>query len=149
MVRKKDGHVLLDAILIGNIKNLIIKYNPQLIITHFPDELGMEHQDHTAVGKATINAAFRYAKNLEFLLLSQPLFDKLTMFRPNCFVEISDEYDLKISAIQCHKSQEEKYYMSDYFQKIRATEITPFINIGYTNQEFKYEIFQIIYARIQ
>ena len=144
----KDGGVLLDSNLIECMKNLITKYNPELIITHFPDNLGMEHQDHSIVGKAVINAAFRYANNLKYLLLSQPLFSNMTNFKPNCFVEISDVYDLKIKAIQNHKSQSGKFYMSDYFHQMRSAAITPYINLQNVDKNAKYELFQIIYERI-
>lgn len=144
----EDGSVKLDATLISSIQEIIIRYSPQLIVTHYPEDLGIEHQDHNAVGRATINAAFRYANDLQYLLLSEPLFNSFTRFCPNCFVDISNIYDEKNRAIKCHKSQNCKVYMSDYFQKNRATALAPYINFQNVNQEKKYELFQILYEKI-
>lgn len=143
-----DGYVKFDSTLISNIQEVMMRYSPQLIITHYPDDLGIEHQDHNVVGRATINAAFRYANNLQYLLLAEPLFSSFTRFNPNCFVDISNIYDEKNRAIKSHKSQKNKFYMSDDFQKNRATAIAPYINFQRVNQEQKYEMFQILYEKI-
>lgn len=144
----KDGSVKLDSELIGCIHKLLSKYCPQLIVTHFPDDLGVEHQDHNVIGKATINAAFKYATDLNYLLLSEPTFSRFTNFKPNCFVEISNEFESKINSLKKHCSQKNKFYMSSFFQNMRAAAITPYININNGDFEQKYELFQIIYEKI-
>lgn len=142
-----DGHMKLDANYVGSIRRVIDEVSPELIVTHFPDDSGIEHQDHGIVGKGTINAAFRYAKTLKYLLLSEPMFNYMTKFKPNLFVDISDVYDDKLQALKQHISQRKKFYMSDYFQNIRSSAITPYINMPNIDSEKKYELFQIMYER--
>ncbi len=142
-----DGCISFDLKLINCIEDLLKTYNPQLVITHYPDNFGIEHQDHSTLGKATINAALRCCSQLNFLLLAEPLIYNITDFKPNCFVDISDYYERKKLALSYHETQKEKLYMNSVFQNIRSYSTVPYINFD-LNYPKHYERFQIIYSKI-
>jgi len=141
----KDGNIVHDLNLMRVLKKIIQEINPTTIISHYPDEFGYEHQDHTALGKAVISCAFRYCKNLRMLLLAEPLFRGFTSFRGNHFVNVSNYYDDKKLAIKKHKSQYNKHYTNVKFLKNRLVGFSPYIN-SFRISNNKYEIFESIYT---
>lgn len=146
-LEKEDGNVKLDNRLIENLRQIIVNINPQIVITHFPDEIGIEHQDHNVIGKATISASIRYGSKMNCLLLSEPLFYFYSNFKPNCFVDITNEYESKIKALKKHESQKEKFYMSEFFQLERASRLSSYCNTHDTNCVPKYELFHIFFEK--
>ena len=96
----------------------VIRYaNPDLIITHDPDDY---MPDHTSVSKLVFDASFtatlpnykcsvhNYTKDDTPAKLV-PIFYMDTLagvnFNPTTFVDISDTIDLKIEMLNCHESQ--------------------------------------------
>lgn len=90
----------------------IIKYaNPDFIITHSPDDY---MPDHTAVSRLVFDASFtatlpnyktKYNKPAKLV----PIYYMDTLsgvnFNPTEYVDISDEIELKMEMLECHKSQ--------------------------------------------
>lgn len=117
-----DGYVEMNYDLLSNIREELNNYQPNVVITHYPDDSGVEHQDHVAIGKAVINNVIRVPFSIEKLLLAEPLLSAKTSFEANYFVDISEWFEEKIQAIQEHRSQENKFYMNLGFQIVHMQE---------------------------
>ena len=77
------------------------------------------HQDHVAVGQATIAAARKNQCSL--YMYDQALPSGITpyAFRPQVFVDISDTIEMKIKSVSAHKSQL-KNFSNQWIEGIRA-----------------------------
>jgi LmbE family N-acetylglucosaminyl deacetylase len=93
------------------VTDLIRKVKPDLIITHGPDDY---MPDHTETSKLIFYAAF--ASSLPSYVTELPFHDDVVPvyymensaginFNPGEYVDITEEYELKLNAIKCHKSQ--------------------------------------------
>lgn len=90
----------------------VIKYaNPDFIITHNPDDY---MPDHTAVSRLVFDASFtatlpNYKSEIATPAALVPIYYMDTLagvnFVPTEYVDISEEIDLKIKMLECHKSQ--------------------------------------------
>ena len=97
----------------------VIRYaNPDIIITHNPDDY---MPDHTAVSRLVFDASFTATlpnyTDYPHIFSSEdgepaklvPIYYMDTLagvdFNPTEFVDISDEIDLKLEMLECHKSQ--------------------------------------------
>ncbi len=145
----KDGAIIYDHTLIQQIRDRVEKINPHIVITHFPDCSGIEHQDHTAIGKAVYNCAIKYCTHLERLLFVEPLFSEATSFTPNYFVNITQYYEQKIACVKKYVSQSSRVYMQDSFHQHRASSHNYFINYGSESRDEKYESFQLAYEYVR
>lgn len=90
----------------------IIRYTkPQMIITHNPDDY---MTDHIEVSKLVFNASFSssvphvFTNNPTYSLIA-PLYYMDTLagvnFLPTEYVDISEEIEIKLNALNCHESQ--------------------------------------------
>lgn len=108
-----DGELQLNTALISAIEKAMSMINPDALITHFIDYGGTEHQNHTTVGRAAINAAVR-TRSLRLILHPEPL-SKRALFTPNYFVDITRHFAAKVEALSKHKTQAGRPYLtSDY-----------------------------------
>ena len=90
----------------------IIRYaNPDLIITHNPDDY---MPDHTAVAKLVFDASFtatlpNYPTKQKTVAKLVPIYYMEPAaglnFQPTEYVDITDEMDLKSRMLECHESQ--------------------------------------------
>ncbi len=90
----------------------VIKYaNPDLIITHNPDDY---MPDHTAVSRLVFDASFtatlpNYKSKYKDPAKLVPIYYMDTLagvnFQPTEYVDITDEIDLKLQMLECHESQ--------------------------------------------
>ena len=90
----------------------IIKYaNPDVIITHDPDDY---MPDHTAVAKLVFDASFsatlpNYKSKIKEPAKLVPIYYMDTLagvgFNPTEYVDITEEIDLKLKMLNCHESQ--------------------------------------------
>ena len=90
----------------------VIKYaNPDVIITHNPDDY---MPDHTAVSRLVFDAAFtatlpNYKSKVEGAAKMVPIYYMDTLagvnFQPTEYVDITEEIDLKLEMLNCHESQ--------------------------------------------
>ena len=90
----------------------VIKYaNPDVIITHNPDDY---MPDHTAVSRLVFDAAFtatlpNYTSKEPNAAKMVPIYYMDTLagvnFVPTEFVDITEEIDLKLEMLNCHESQ--------------------------------------------
>lgn len=114
-----DGSVAATLDLRRDLSRVIRQVRPERVLTHSPernwDNIYASHPDHLAVGEATACAVYPDARNpFQFpeLLRDEDLADhvvgELWLMggpRPNHFTDITDTYDRKLQALQCHASQ--------------------------------------------
>ncbi len=90
------------------------KYRPDTVVTVDPHGGYMDHRDHRMTGYATVEAvypaagsAYAFPELLEEGLKPHRVKELLFSGRmaPNYYVDVSDTIDLKIAAINCHRSQ--------------------------------------------
>lgn len=90
----------------------VIRYaNPDVIITHAPDDY---MPDHTAVSRLVFDASFtatlpNYPPKTDTPAKLVPIYYMDTLagvnFNPSEFVDITEEIDLKLKMLNCHESQ--------------------------------------------
>lgn len=90
----------------------VIRYaNPDVIITHAPDDY---MPDHTAVSRLVFDASFtatlpNYPPKTDMPAKLVPIYYMDTLagvnFNPTEFVDITEEIDLKLQMLNCHESQ--------------------------------------------
>ena len=104
------------------IVRLIREYRPKTVVTADPYRRYIWHRDHRIAGQVTIDAVFPYARDhLAYPdLLNeglQPHKVREMLFwaseNINYVSDITDTFDLKLAALQCHKSQVQSMKVSD------------------------------------
>lgn len=109
--KNKGIHITEYEKISNELYNFIQIAKPDLILTHSPHDT---HQEHRLLYDITMTAARRSkASILKYGILSNTL-----NYHPQVFKDISAEYALKRKALDLHKSQSKKYYMSDEYLKI-------------------------------
>jgi LmbE family N-acetylglucosaminyl deacetylase len=104
------------------IVRIIRQYRPETVVTADPYRRYIWHRDHRIVGQVTIDAVFPYARDhlaypelLEENL--QPHKVKEMLFwaseNINYLSDITDTFDLKLTALRCHASQVSSMKVSD------------------------------------
>jgi len=89
--------------LIEEINKIIDDNSIDVVYTHWDHDI---HQDHQAIGKASL-AAGRKVNSL--LMYQSNLYMNTSPFQANYFVDISDFIELKKKSILAHKSEVEKF----------------------------------------
>ena len=87
--------------LVRRFDHVIGDFRPDLVITHSAHDL---HWDHGLVNRATVSALRRTPCDL-LAFLSSPEMNAQSRAIGQCFADITDTIDTKISAIGAHKSQ--------------------------------------------
>ncbi len=96
------------------IVRLIRMYQPETVVTADPYRRYLWHRDHRIAGQVTLDAIFPYARDLYSYpdLLKeglQPHKVKEVLLwgseEPNYRSDITNTFDIKITALRCHKSQ--------------------------------------------
>lgn len=109
-----DGGIVCNRELIDAIVKVIRRIKPEIVIALDINTLdpawGVNHADHRAIGQATIDAVYPYARNKNELPHLPPHEVRtllvLNYRDPNCFVEISGAaWQAKKAALSAHKSQ--------------------------------------------
>ncbi len=95
--------VSFDYKLIEDINRIIDDHKIDQIYTHWDQDV---HQDHQAIGRATL-AAGRKVKRL--LMYQSNLYMNTQQFHANYFVDISEFIDLKMKAIMAHVTEVKKF----------------------------------------
>lgn len=95
--------VKFDHQLIEDINRTIDENDIDIIYTHWDCDV---HQDHWAVGKATMAAGRKVGS---MLMYQSNLYTSSTHFAPNFFVDISGFIDIKKNAILAHAVEVEKF----------------------------------------
>ena len=106
-----DRYALLEVVKV--IENAKKKINPEIVFTHYENDLNIDHQ---IVAKATM-VAFRpkfKEKCKQILSFEVPsstdyAFYKNEIFQPNCFVNIKKNFKYKLKACDIYKKEMMKY----------------------------------------
>ncbi len=91
-----DTQIPVDKALISEIESILHKVKPDIIFVNYPDDT---HQDHRNLAMATISAT-RYIRNV--LFYEGPTTQNFT---PNVFVDIGEELNAKLDALNAHATQ--------------------------------------------
>jgi LmbE family N-acetylglucosaminyl deacetylase len=89
--------------LIEIINKVIDDNGIDIVYTHWDKDV---HQDHSAIGRATLNAG-RHVKNI--LMYRSNWYHTTAEFRGNYYSDISDFITTKIDAVKAHKNEYEKF----------------------------------------
>ncbi len=93
---------------------LIREYQPTVVVTADPYRRYIWHRDHRITGQVVLDAVFPYAR--DHLAYPELLDEGLEPHKvkeilfwaaedSNCRLDITDTFDIKLSALRCHKSQ--------------------------------------------
>jgi LmbE family N-acetylglucosaminyl deacetylase len=118
-----DTVPLLDVIKI--VEGLIDEFNPDVIYTHHPGDLNVDHGViHRAVLTATrpgVGAQVRQIYAFEVPSSTEWAFQRLEpAFRPNVFVDVARTIEAKIAAMECYESESRKFPHPRSAQALRA-----------------------------
>ena len=89
--------------LIEIINKVIDENNIDIVYTHWDKDV---HQDHSAIGRATLNAG-RHVKNI--LMYRSNWYHTSFEFRGNYYIDISDFMDIKIASVKAHENEYKKF----------------------------------------
>jgi LmbE family N-acetylglucosaminyl deacetylase len=113
-----DGELRPERNLILAMESCLRRHEPDLLLTHFACEEGLDHQDHRAVSIAAMNAA-RRCRSIRMILQPEPLWSDPS-FRPTHFIDITSHFERKLEALRAHKTQTGRFYLDEPFQRMRA-----------------------------
>lgn len=99
----KTKQVQFSYKVIEDINKVIDENEIDTVYTHWDFDV---HQDHQAVGKATLCAARKINR---ILMYQSNLYMNTQSFNANYYVDISKFIEIKKKAILCHKSEVEKF----------------------------------------
>ena len=115
------------------IVRMIRLYRPELVAATDPYRRYVWHRDHRITGQVVLDAVFPYARDVhaypdlyEQGYLPHKVKELLLWGSPdvNCYLDISDTFDIKIAALSCHKSQfnieEMKKRMQERYRTLAA-----------------------------
>jgi LmbE family N-acetylglucosaminyl deacetylase len=100
----EDTQLIMDIELIAKIESAIAEVKPDFIFCNYPDDT---HQDHRHLAQAIMSAT-RYIRNV--LFYEGPTTQN---FNPQVFVDIAPTLNLKIAALEAHRSQVMKTNIED------------------------------------
>ncbi|CAM3772800.1 PIG-L deacetylase family protein [Mesobacillus zeae] len=140
-----DGNIRLDKSLIAAIEKVIRDFAPDVVITHCPEDLGVDHQDHSAVGKAAINIASR-VEGVKKILLCEPLLTLRAGFIPNYFVDITKYFNRKMEALSHHKTQHGRYYLEEHYHVAKSVFYSLSLGAKPVEEGLKHEVFNAIFT---
>ena len=120
---RMDGEVVADLELAREVSRRIREHRPDLVITSSPERsykrVGAAHPDHRAVGDATMDAVYPFARNpfafpelLEDEGLEPWIVAELWLMghdEPKLFIDVTDVLDRKLAALEAHVSQVEDH----------------------------------------
>lgn len=107
IIREEKGLMVQDfQILLSWLEDKINQVNPDLILTHGPND---SHQEHKMLYELVVAASRRR----KLSILRYAIVSNTSYFQPNYFFGLSEEMlQLKISQLAYHKTQSNKYYMT-------------------------------------
>lgn len=119
----KSKEVKYESKLIEELNKIIDNKKIDIIYTHWDDDV---HQDHSAIGKATLNAG-RHIPTI--LMYRSNWYASTKQFNCNFYSDISNFMDLKIKALKEHKT-EVKHRGNNWIDFVKFENKTSGIEIG-------------------
>lgn len=136
---EKDGELRFARSLIVKVEKEILIHQPSIVITHFVDLSGLDHQDHAALGQAVVSACRRQSC-VTTLLHAQP-HNLGIPFPANYFVDISKYGKEKQLALARHRTQAGRYYLDETYHHARGIAAAIGIGTGFYNSRRTFESF--------
>ncbi len=134
------------------IEKQILKFKPKRIFTHHPSDL---NDDHCQISRACMAASRYYQRRDDIPPLDSILFMEIQSatdwsyetdrdgFRPNLFVEVTTEIDIKLEALACYRNVMRNF---PHPRSIEAIKGLAAYRGGQSGQKYS-EAFQIIFKR--
>jgi N-acetylglucosamine malate deacetylase 1 len=113
-----DGHIRFDATTVANVELAMEQVDPDLVITHFPQERGFGHQDHATLAHVVTNVTLRRHPRATLVYAEPPALGHL--FEPNLFVDVTDHFDVRLAAMGCHQTEQAKNFIQGDVAEHRA-----------------------------
>lgn len=135
----EDGSLQVGIELISVIERRLKAIGPSVVITHHIDHQGLDHQDHAAVARSTLNATVRIP-TLRTLLASEPHLSRVD-FDPDVFVDITAHHPRKIEALSRHESQAGRVYLSPRYHENRGLRNAHKAGTWFMEQDRRFEAF--------
>lgn len=114
-----DGRLTVDSGTMTAVETLLLQHGPDMVISHYMDTTGTDHNDHRVVGTVVRNVCYR-KPFVKTFLSCEPLRPH-TDFMANLFVDISDLFGEKCAAIGLHESQIDRFYLSEAYHRVRGS----------------------------
>ena len=117
-----DGSTEVNQDRYREMRELIDRENPDLVITHWPID---GHRDHAVCGILVLDAWRRLDRRFELYYFEVMSGTQTQMFRPSDWVDITTTRDRKYKASYCHESQDLKEVMEgwhDPMERFRGIE---------------------------
>jgi len=106
----------------------IRKYRPEIVVTADPYRRYIWHRDHRITGQVVLDAVFPFARDhLAYPDLLEQGFEPHKVREMlfwgaddvNCRFNISDTFELKVQALECHKSQLAQFASAAWIEWLR------------------------------
>ncbi len=111
--------VLFNIEIVTKLESVLIKLQPEILVTHFLDITGNDHQEHCEISKIVTNISNRI-DSLKLFMMAEPIKSFKCHFVPNYFIDITKYIDAKCESLQHHITQKERFYMSREFHLMRC-----------------------------
>ena len=102
-LNRETKQVKFEFDLIEEINRIIDSNKIDLIYTHWDSDV---HQDHQAIGRATMNAGRKIQR---IFMYQSNLYMNTKLFNANYFVDISKFIEIKMKAIRAHEAEIKKF----------------------------------------
>lgn len=111
--------------LVESVEVRLRDFGADVILTHWPFDT---HQDHRNTGLSALSAS-RYFNSV---LMYEPIFPSgrsFVGFRPQVYVDITGQLEVKLRALRAHRSQHEKYG-DKWIEAVRARSVLRGFEMG-------------------
>lgn len=115
----RDSHIKMENQLISDIEKRLAQIHPEILMTHYVETSGFDHQDHIVIGQCALNISLRLSA-LKMILMPEPINSFKIDFNPNFFVNITEYFEEKMAAINAHKSQAGRVYLMREFHLLKC-----------------------------
>jgi LmbE family N-acetylglucosaminyl deacetylase len=117
------GQVEYGLTLIHLMESFLKRCKPDIVFTHWVNDV---HQDHSAIGRATLNVC---RKSSSVLMYRSNWYRGVQNFNPRIFVDTEQYFKKKEKAILCHQSEVTKFG-KDWLRFIEAQDAAVGIEFG-------------------
>lgn len=132
-----------------DIVRIIRQFKPETVLTCDPYRRYMQHRDHRSTGQATLDAVYPFARDrLAYPDLIEQGFQphkvkEVLLWgadQPNFHSDITDTFELKITALRCHKSQIGNRPSEEFIERMKQRSRTLAEGTGYELAEAFYRL---------
>ncbi|MFH1904556.1 MAG: PIG-L deacetylase family protein [bacterium] len=103
------------------VADLIAKYEPEIVFTHYPDDMNVGHYSTSCLVFKAFKEASEKVKLGDLYLWPSGSRGSLVDFSPNTFIDITKYMEKKGEAVNKHKSQAWRWQKTSYWKKRDVT----------------------------